>query len=252
MVRNAVCEGIRNWMEKEQLEKMKDDIELQFMMARIAVGINFFCKKNCADRGKQLKVLFYIAFCCKLLAEKIEYEYNDNNISSVCMPPEFTNTEELWEDLVKYTNYVPVLITDDQYSIENCVELENICAIDWQLIIDIGLEQEDLKVYKSILNNCKTRNIKWINVMAGEKVESFIQTLNMLAIRKTAEGSYSSLWRAYGKAVVETLKKLFSANPQVPVIFVFDCSRNAVSFKNQLINSLCDLKLPGASIALYH
>ncbi len=247
MVRNAVCEGIKNWMEKEHLEKMKDDIEVQFMMARIAAGINFFCKKNCVDRGKQLKVLFYIAYCCRLLAEKIDYQYNENDISSLCVPPEFTNTEELWEDLVKFTNYVPVLITDDQYSVDNCRELENLCAIDWQLVIDIGLEQEDLKIYKSFLNSCKTRIVKRINYIAGEKVESFSHTLNVLTIRKTVDGSYPGLWRVYGKAVVETLKKLLSANPQVPLLFVFDCSRNAISFKNQLINSLCDLKLPGAS-----
>lgn len=247
MVRNAICEGIREWMEAEHLEKMKEDIELQFMMARIAAGINFFCKKNCTDKGKQIKVLFYIAYCCKLLAEKIGYQYDENDISSLCMPPEFTNTEELWEDLVKFTNYVPVLITDDQYSSENCEELEKLCAIDWQLVIDIGLEQENLNIYKAFLNSCKTRTVKRINVMAGEKVENFNHTLNVLTIRKTADGSYPGLWRIYGRTVVETLKKLLSANPRVPLIFVFDCSRNAAPFRNQVINSLCDFMLPEAS-----
>lgn len=247
VVRNAVCEGIRNWMEEEHLEKMKDDIELQFMMARIVAGINFFCKKNCTDRGKQLKVLFYIAYCCRLLIEKIGYQYDENDISSLHMPLESTSTEELWENLVKFTNYVPILITDDQYSDENYRELENLCAIDWQLIVDVGPEQEDLKIYKSFLNNCRVRIVKRINVMAGERVEGFSHTLNVLTMRKTVDGSYSSLWRTYGRVIEETLKKLLSANPRVPLIFVFDCGRNAVTFKNQLINSLCDLKLPEAS-----
>lgn len=247
MVRNAVCEGVRKWMEEEHLEKMKDDVEVQFMMARIAAGINFFCKKNCADRGRQLKVLFYIAYCCSLLAEKIGYKYDENDISSIFVPPEFINTEELWEDLVKFTNYVPVLITDDQYSIENSGELEKLCAIDWQLVIDIGIEQDDSQIFKSFLNNCKKRIVKRINVMTGEKIEGFSHALNVLTIRKSADGSYSGLWRAYGKAVVEALKKLFSANPRVPLIFVFDCSRNATAFRNQLLNSLCDLSLPEAS-----
>ncbi len=247
MVRNAVCEGIRNWMKEEHLEKIRDDIELQFIMARIAAGINFFCKKNCLERGKQLKVLFYIAYCCKLLAEKTGYQYDENDISSLYVPPEFTNTEELWEDLVKFANYVPVLITDDQYSAKNCEELGDLCAIDWQLVIDIGLEQEDLKVYKSFLNRCKMRIVKLVNVMAEEKVESFSNALNVLAIRKAADRSYPGLWRTYSRVVVEALKKLLSANPRVPLVFVFDCSRNAMPFRNQLINSLCDLKLPEAS-----
>lgn len=96
IVRNAICEGIKNWMKEEHLEKMKDDIELQFLMTRIAAGINFFCKKNCTERGKQIKVLFYIAYCCKLFAEKTGYEYDENNISSLRVPPEYTDTEELW------------------------------------------------------------------------------------------------------------------------------------------------------------
>lgn len=247
IVRNAICEGIKSWMKEERLEKMKDDIELQFLMTRIAAGINFFCKKNCTERGKQIKVLFYIAYCCKLFAEKTGYEYDENNISSLRVPPEYTDTEELWEGFVKFTNYVPVLITDDQYFGENCVNPENICAINWQLVIDIGLEQENFEIYKYLLKNCTTRTVRRIDVTSGKKAESFVNTLNILAIRKSAEKSYRSLWRDYKNAVTDSLKKLLSENPHVPLVFIFDCSSDAVAFKNQLINELCDLKLPEAT-----
>lgn len=246
IVRNAVCNGIVNWIENEHLEKMKDDIELQFMMARIAAGINFFCKKNCMERGKQLKVLFYIAYCCKLLAEKTGYQYDENDISALRVPPEYTNTEELWEGFVKFTNYVPILITDDKYSGENCGEPENICAMNWKLVIDIGLEQENFGIYKYFLKKCKTR-VARIDATLNEKAESFGNTLNVLAIRKSADKSYRSLWRDYKNAVTDALKKLLSENPHVPLVFVFDCSISAAAFKDKLINDLCDLKLPGAT-----
>ncbi len=247
IVRNAVCNGIVNWVENEHLEKMKDDIELQFMMARIAAGINFFCKKNCMERGKQLKILFYIAYCCKLLVEKTSYQYDENDISALRIPPEYTDTEELWEGFVKFTNYVPVLITDDKYSGENCGEPENICAMNWGLVIDIGLEQENFGLYKYFLKNCRTRVVKRIDVTLKEKAESFGNTLNVLTIRKSADKSYMSLWRDYKNAVTDALKKLLSENPYVPLVFVFDCSASAAAFKDKLINDLCDLKLPGAT-----
>ncbi len=247
MARNAVCEGIRNWMNEKKLEKMKDDIELQFLMARIVAGINFLCKRSCADTGKQIKVLFYIAYCCKQLLNKIGYQFDENDVSTLCASSEYANTEELWEEFVKYTNYVPILITDDKYSIEEYQQLKNLCGIDWQMVIDIGLEQVELRVYKSFLDNYKSKSVKKINVMAGEKAEVFSHTLNVLTIRKAVESSYSKLWRTYGKAVIDALKKLFSANPQVPVVLVFDCSKDSLIFRNQLINSLCDLKLPGAT-----
>lgn len=246
-VRNAVCNGIIKWIENEHLEKMKDDIELQFIMARIAAGINFFCKKSCVERGKQLKVLYYIAYCCKILADKTGYQCDENDISVLRVPPEYTDAGAIWEGFVKFTNYVPVLITDDKYPEENCGEPENICAINWKLVIDVGLEQEDFKVYRYFLKNCKTRVVKRIDATSKEKTESFGNTLNVLAIRKSADKSYRSLWRDYKNTVTDALKKLISENPRVPLVFVFDCSVSAAAFKDKLINDLCDLKLPGAT-----
>ncbi len=247
VVRNAVCSGIKNWMEKEQLERMKDSIELQFIMARIAAGINFFCKKNCTERGKQIKVLFYIAYCCKLLVNKTDYKYDENDISSVRVLPEYTDTAELWEDFVKFTNYVPILITDDRYSGEDCVNLKNLCAINWQLVIDIGLEQNNFEICKYFLKNCKTRTVRRIDVTTGKKAESFLNTLNILAIRKSVNKSYRGLWRDYKDVVIDALKKVLSENPRVPLVFIFDCSVDSAAFKDQLINMLCDLKLPEAT-----
>lgn len=247
MVRNAICEGIRNWMYEKKLEKMKDDIELQLLLARIAVGINFFCKKSCSDTGKQTKVLFYIAYCCKQLMERIGYQFDENDVSTLCASSEFINSEDLWEGFVKYTNYVPILITDDKYSMENIQQLKNLCGIDWQMVIDIGMETAELCIYKCFLDNYLLKIVKKINIIAKEKAEVFINTLNVITVRKAVESSYSGLWRSYGGVVIDALKKMFSANPQVPVVFVFDCSKDSLAFRNQLINSLCDLKLPGST-----
>lgn len=247
VVRNAICGGIKDWVDDTGREKLKDDIELQFIMSRIAAGINFFCKKTCAEKGMQVKVLFYIAYCFKILLNKIEVSYDFNDISSLCNSSEYTDTEDMWEGFVKFRNYIPILITDGLYTSRDYDKLKGLCAIDWHMIIDISSEQSDSIIYRSFLNSCKTRVVQKINVVAGEKAESFNSTLNVLSITKALNNSYSGLWRSHGKSGIAILKKLFAENPQVPLIFIFDCSRDSIVFRNQLLNNLCDINLPGGT-----
>lgn len=244
LVRNAVCGGIRDWMKLEELEKRRDDIEIQFLMARIAAGVNFFCKKTCADVGKQLKVLLYISYCLKILFNKIGCQYDENDITGLYASLECDDSDELWEDFVKYTNYIPVLVTDDRYSATDFEVLKSLCGIDWAVIIDIGLEQQDSVIFKVFLENCRTRIVKKINIIADEKPDSFNHILNIFSIRKSKEGSYAGEWRKYGKRIINSLKKLISDNPQVPLLFVFDCSKDSSIFQNQVVNNLCDNNLP--------
>ena len=112
-VRNGVCNGILDWMKKHWQENLVEDLELQLMLARIAAGINFFSKKSCADRPRQLKILLYMACCFRLLLDRLGVPYDTSHVSSLMGAEEAAETEELWEGFVKYTSYIPVLITDD-------------------------------------------------------------------------------------------------------------------------------------------
>lgn len=247
MVRNAVCAGITDWIQEAGLENSRDDIELQFLLARIAAGINFFCKKNCSDQGRQIKVLLFICCCLKSLFETIGYSYNTNDVSALSIASAFTDTEDIWENVFKFRNYIPVLITDDRYTASDLNELKNLCSVRWSLVVDVGPEEEEAVVYKSLLEHVKTESVKRIALLSGEDAEVFDNTLNVLSIRKPADVAYASLWRRCGKRLLSQLEKLLSSNPQVPLVLVFDCSKNALSFRNQLIDRLCDLPLPGAT-----
>lgn len=247
MVRNAVCAGITDWVQEAGLENSRDDIELQFLLARIAAGINFFCKKNCADQGKQIKVLLFICCCLKSLFETIGYSYNTNDVCALSIASAFTDTEDLWENVFKFRNYIPVLITDDHYTASNLNELKNLCSVRWSLVVDIGPEEEEPVVYKSLLEHMKTESVKRIALLSGENAEAFDNTLNVLSIQKPAGLAYANLWRRGGKRLLSQLEKLLSSNPQVPLVLVFDCSKNALPFRNRLIDRLCDLPLPGAT-----
>ena len=247
MVRNAVCAGITDWIQEAGLENSRDDIELQFLLARIAAGINFFCKKNCADQKQQTKVLLFICRCLKSLFETIRYSYNTNDVSTLSIASAFTDTADIWENVFKFRNYIPVLITDDCYTASNLNELKNLCSVRWSLVVDVGPTRDLVLVYKSLLEHVKTESVKRIALLSGEDAEAFDNTLNVLSIRKPADVAYASLWRRCGKRLLSQLEKLLSSNPQVPLVLVFDCSKNALSFRNQLIDRLCDLPLPGAT-----
>ncbi len=239
-VRNGVCNGILDWMKKHRQENLVEDLELQLMLARIAAGINFFSKKSCADRPRQLKILLYMACCFRLLLDRLGVPYDTSHVSSLMGAEEAAETEELWEGFVKYTSYIPVLITDDSCLAGEREHLGALCALDWSLVVDIGLEQNDPVVFRLLLEHCRKRTVKRVTPAAEEKADTFRSTLNLLAIRKPQATSYRSLWRDWGKQVLDTVRKLCGENPKVPLVFVFDCGRDSLPFRNQLLNRLCE------------
>lgn len=246
-VRNAVCGGITEWVNQQKLKRQKDTIEIQFMMARMAAAINFFCKKTCNNIGKQQKVLLYIAYCLKLVMKKIGCTYDENDISTLQDLHDSNNAETLWENFVKYRDYISILVTDDCYTAEESDELKAICGMDWAMVIDIGSEQKEWIIYELFLRCFKTREVKKVNVIADEKAETFRRILNIFSLRKSAEMSYAGLWRSYGKKLMPNVVKLLSENTLVPLLFVFDCKKDSIQFRNQLINALCDTNLPVAT-----
>lgn len=247
MVRNAVCAGITDWVQDVGLENSRDDIELQFLLARIAAGINFFCKKNCSNQGRQVKILLFICYCLKSLFETIGYSYNKNDVSTLSIGSDFTGTEGLWENIFKFRSFIPVLITDDHYTTSDLDELKNLSNVRWGLVVDVGSEEKEPVVYKSLLEHVKTDSVKYISLFSGENAESFHNTLNVLSIRKPTDVAYTSLWRHCGKQLISQLENFLSSNPQVPLVLVFDCTKHSLPFRNQLIDRLCDLSLPGAT-----
>ena len=247
MVRNAVCAGILDWVEETGLEASKDDIECQFLLARIAAGINFFCKRDCAEQSRQRKILLFIGYCFKSLFTTIGYHYNVNDVTTLSISSVFMNTEDLWENVFKFKDFLPVLFTDDHYTADDFGTLKSLWSVRWSLVVDVGLEEEEPIVYKSLLENVKTASVTKIALLSGENAERFDNTLNVLSARKPIDIKYANLWRICGKYLLSQLEKLMSSAPEVPLVLLFDCSRETISFRDQLIDRLCDLTLPGAT-----
>ena len=116
---------------------------------------------------------------------------------------------------------------------------------------------KDVIIY-SQANNSQMHSVAFSNLdgvriakYARWALRDLLAVLNeTVQIDGTAEdfySSYSKLWRNYGKQVLKNLERLLSENPQVPLVLVFDCSKESLIFRDQLINYLCDLHLPSAT-----
>ena len=203
-LRNAICAGISDWVDKEY-RHMRDDIEIQFYMARIAAGINFFSKSINTDNELLVKILLYIGLCLRNLFDKISFEWNADDISRLVYTlSKEDNSDVLWENFVKYsTNYVTVLITDDVYSNDDYNRLEELSRICWSMILDVGsnISPNDIStiVPKKIVNK---RNLILRNLISN--TEDICYTPNSCAwvvIKKIDKEilSYGVLWTRYQK-----------------------------------------------------
>ena len=99
ILRDAVCNGIRRWME-DYRQGMGDDVELQFAFARVAAGIKQFCMKNVNGVHEFQKLYAYIAICLERLFDIVEYDWNKQdvtglkNASDPVLPPEGPRTSQ--------------------------------------------------------------------------------------------------------------------------------------------------------------
>lgn len=86
LIRNSICGGIKQWIEADTSRNgMKDDVEIQFRMARIAAGINFFSKNAINSVEMLTKLLHYIGLNLRCLFKTIGFQEwpRDNDIAKI-------------------------------------------------------------------------------------------------------------------------------------------------------------------------
>jgi hypothetical protein len=225
-LRNAICSGIALWADKEH-SHMKDDIEIQFNMARIAAGINYFSKGAIQKDELLSKILLYIGMCFKNLFDKISFEWNSDDVSRLIYAlSKEDSTDTLWENCIRYaTSYVAVLVTDDVYNVNNYKRFEALSRIRWSLILDVGsnISPNDIStvVPKKIVSQ---RNLIISNLLS--ETESISYTPNSCAFiiaKKTADiSSYGVLWIRYQKKIKDLFKQILGCYGLQPFLFVFD------------------------------
>ena len=234
--RNAICRGILKWQQKN-CPAMSDAIELQFSMSRIAAGINFFCKNAMDKPEKKAIILKYLGICFQNLFNKIDFEWNTDDISRfISSVAETENIDEIWEHCLKYISqysYVPILVTDDDYRKEHYSKLRKLSSIPWTLVVDIGnkVPPEDFSTIVSTAMSAK-RNLAKYNVTDDVSFITYTPNSCIWIVEKKEETfhSYGALWVKYKKIITKLLEEIISYSGLKPLLFIFDVKREASSY----------------------
>ena len=240
--RNAICKGIAKWQNRNY-SHMKDDVEIQFLLSRIMAGVNFFSKKAIDRYDVLLKVLQYMGICFRILFDKINFDWDTENVSKLVHALSKDDyIDELWENCGKYvTHYTPVLITDDLYTANDYVHLSELAKIKWSLIIEIGehVAPNDFStiVYEkmSAISHLVTYNL----VENISMVEYSSKTCVWIIAKKDQQvPSYGYLWLLRKKIITILFEQIMAQNGLKPFLFVMDVKKGQSYAQKFLQNAL--------------
>lgn len=227
-VQQRIQKGIERWYNQE-LPNCLDSFRVQFQLARIAAGINFFSKSGVKDSIEQLKYLIYISYGFKSLFSLIDYQWEKCDASRLINKEVDVNyVNKLWNECGKLrSEYIKILITDDVYDLEKYSVLTNIGAIDWKLIVDVGrktVPNELVNILVPILK--KSNGIEYVDNEKIDSISTYRKT-NILRIKRRTDYSIFKHWTIFKEQFIPVYKAICSNEPLKSVLFVLDFHDNS-------------------------
>ncbi len=222
--RNAICGGIRRWQE-ESFPHMRDDLEIQFHLARIAAGANFFSKSGITDRGSRVKFLIYMGLCFETLFRKLSFSWSPEEPSRLksAASPDPGRMERLWKSCLCYAaSYTPVLLTDDSCPMQDDHQLVGLSLIDWRLVIDIGSRTAPDDISTRVPAQLSPRRHVNLHIANGSGSLGVSDNDCEWIICKKEDGTYLSLWLRHQQKIKKIWQSIRSSNQMKPYLFVFD------------------------------
>lgn len=239
--RNSICSGIRRWQEKS-LPHMRDDLEIQFYLARIAAGANFFSKSAIVDRGSRIKFLIYMGLCFETLFQKLSFSWPPENPSPLksAVVPEPSRIDHLWKICLRYaTSYTPVLLTDDNCHIQHSGQLAGLALINWRMVIDIGSNRASDDISTWVPEQLSTRyHINFHSTNGSGSLDVSANDCEWIACKKEG-GTYRSLWLRHQRKIKQIWQSVRSFNRMKPYLFIFDAQLGR-PFAEQFLSHLSD------------
>lgn len=248
-IRNSIYDGIKQWMIEEQ-PHMKDSIEVQFLIARIAAGINYISKGAIQNQDHLMKLLQYVGESFKALFAKIDFQWSTESLTKLNYALSKDDyVEALWENCVCHAfNYVPILLTDDSYLKNDYKQLENILGIKWAFVVDIGENVAPNDFTSFIVSKAKSRrNICIYNLIASNTAIKYSQnTCVWLSVKKDIQiPTYGVLWTQHQKIINDIFQQVLSQEGLKPILFVLDIRKGhafAQKFLQCILNNYLRLK----------
>ena len=236
-IRNAICKGITQWADAT-FPQNKDDIEIQYRLARIAAGINFFSKGGIQEEAILTKLLLYISMNLKLLFRSIKREWNDSPTTQIIAAQVRDDViDVLWSKVVRHilnASYIPILITDDAYIPDAYDRLSEIYRLPWAAVFEIGanMPPNDLSTHHP--NTFGKKDVRTLDLHSDAALLEYTKGVCDWVTAKenfSSEVGYANLWRIYGDKIRKLMEKIQSVSSMQPMIFIFDISAKALKFK---------------------
>ena len=219
----SICKGIYQWYEEEMPECM-DDFKLQFQLARIAAGINYFSKTGITEERLHLRYLAYICYGLKELFGLIGYKWENTKATWLTdTETQKINTDILWNECGKLRNeYIKILVTDDCYVQQKYRELSAVGEIDWRMIVDIGKKE----ILNDLVNEMVPiiKKFNGINFMTEDKNDfnPTGQNTSIVRIKKGKNVTDFEHWKNFKKNFVQAFKEVCAKEPLKPVMMIID------------------------------
>lgn len=242
-VRDCICDGIIKWYKKNYPELI-DSIKIQYILSRIAAGINFLCKNGISDKICQTKFLVYAAVNIGILFEQLGIDWNKENTGRIREREKDSNyTEFIWHSCDRFKRgYTKILFTDDIYQKDEYKKILDICRIEWSLIVDIGNKPIAHDLYSNLASQIKqNRNFTYIDNYE-EKINFSDNTCFWLDAKDNQEELKLQYWIRNKKNVYNSIVNIIGNAPLRPILFIFDCHKDAY-FMNKILEYLLETNI---------
>lgn len=240
--RNAICEGINRWGE-ETVPHLKDDLDIQFFLSRIAAGANFFSKRGITDQGSRVKYLMYMGICFETLFRKISFPWSPEQPSALKSGYVASNLncmDKLWKNCLSYApSYTPVLLTDDNCHVQDGHQLAGLSLIDWRLVIDVGTNSAPDDISTWVPERlAQRRHISTHSTVGSGSFHASNSGCEWVICKKES-AAYQHLWLTHQRNIKKLWQSIRGTNRMKPYLFVFD-TKEGLSFAKGFFNSLLD------------
>lgn len=226
LVHNAIVDGIEKWIGEERPYAEKDYI-MQYNLAKVAAGINFFSKNSINEKARQKKFFLYTAISLKYIVEELKIEWDKEDTTSF-RKPDGSNDDNfsLYNSFGRFgKEFERILITDDHYTDKDYSCLLGVGSFEWDIIVDLGSRTtgNDLNAaISSLLSEYQNYEEYICDNTAPLRIDVDARdTCRWIALKKE-EGSGKAVIRKQIGRVVPILKSIIDVDPYKPLMILFD------------------------------
>lgn len=225
-IRNTICGAITDWVN-DKYQHFRDDFDVQFCLARIAAGVNFFSKGGIRDYETLKRILLYIGINFEVLFTRLNFQAPQIRITTVCEPGEKQKLRDhLWNNCVSKTmsGYIPVLITDDTYESTEYTQMAPLAIVPWGLVWECGDHFAPDDFCTAIRSKMvKHRHINTFCPEVSPSIQVCSNSCFWLSIKKEGGKLYRSTLAPHLKTINKLWQVFLSSNGLGPYVFIFDC-----------------------------